>query len=200
MKYLLRLFKTTFIGGFLFLLPLVLSVLLLREVVQWLGKILEPTVRFLALHSVLGVHAQYILAALLLFLFCFLAGLLARTGAGSLVRGGLENLILRKMPGYSLLKGLSGAESGRAKDDFEAALVRIAPGKFQMTFIVERHADGWLTIFIPSAPNPTSGTVQMVAPEHVVKLAIPAKQLAMCLMKIGDGFEGLAGTEAKRGD
>ncbi|HEX5033268.1 MAG TPA: hypothetical protein VFW62_02195, partial [bacterium] len=71
---------------------------------------------------------------------------------------------------------------------------------YQMTFIVERHADGWLTIFIPSAPNPTSGTVQMVRPEHVVKIATPAKQLAMCLMKIGDGFESLVGTEAKRGD
>jgi uncharacterized membrane protein len=197
MKSLFKFLKTTLVGGFLFLLPLVLSIFLIREAVRWGGKILEPTVRFLSLHSFLGVQAQYLLAIFFLVLFAFLAGLLARTHVGELLRQKLENVILQRMPGYTLMRGLAGVDPTIKKDDFKPALVRIAPGKLQMAFVVERHADGWMTVFIPSAPNPTSGTVQMISSEHLIELKKPPKELVMCLMKIGEGFEKLAAGEVE---
>lgn len=200
MKSLFNLIKTTLIGGFLFLVPLILSILVIREAIQWVAKVLEPTVRFLSLHSVLGVHAQYLLAIFFLVVLCFLAGLMAKTRLGRVLRQKLETMILQRMPGYTLMRGLAGVDPSVGKEEFKPGLVRIAPGKFQMAFVIERHSDGWLTVFIPSAPNPTSGAVQVISPEYLLELNKPSKELVMCLMKIGVGFEGIAGSEVKRGD
>lgn len=199
MRAIWRFLKTTFLGGIFFLLPLVLSVLVIREAVDWLAKVLEPVARFISnRHAVLGMTLDYLLAFGFLILVGFIAGILARTRVGHSIHQKLENLILRKMPGYTLLRGLTGeTEAGEAKD-FRSALLKVGADKWQMAFLVERSADGWCTVFLPSAPSGTSGTIQLVSADQVVELAVEPKDLVMCIMKIGEGFDALAGAEIRR--
>ena len=53
------------------------------------------------------------IAAVLLALFCFLAGLLAMTTSARRVVDWLESTLLAKIPGYTLLKG--AGESARSR-------------------------------------------------------------------------------------
>lgn len=199
MKAIWRFLRTTLLGGIFFLLPLVLSVLVLHEAIHWLAKVVDPVARYIShRHVVLGMSVDYLLAVGFLVLVGFFAGLLGRTRVGHAIREKLENLILRRMPGYTLLRGLTGeSEEGETKD-FRSALLKIAPNKWQMAFIVERSANGWCTVFLPTAPSATSGVVQLVSSDQVIELSLPPKDLVLCIMKIGVGFDDLAGAELRK--
>jgi hypothetical protein len=52
-----------------------------------------------------------ILAILALAAVCFIAGLIVRTGPGLRAKNAVEETLLEKLPGYTLLRGLAGRAS-----------------------------------------------------------------------------------------
>jgi uncharacterized membrane protein len=179
--------KTTLVGGLFFLLPLVVAVFLLQKAIQVVAKVLHPVASHLPIASVVGIGAADVLAALLLVGVGFLAGLLGRTGLGSRIHGKLEQLILRKMPGYTLLKGAAGAEGSA---EVEVALARFDDNTV-LGFIMEKSADGLLTVFVPSAPTPAAGTVFYLTEDRVQRLDVPVAAASKVIMRLGIGSKDL---------
>src|SRR5947207_1663351 len=105
MKAIFSFFKTTFLGGLLFLLPFVFTMILLREALRYVVKIVGPVAQVIPFHSILGVRTPYVMATFILFLAGFLAGLLAKTGLGSRISSNVEGFVLHRIPGYTLFKG-----------------------------------------------------------------------------------------------
>jgi len=186
MKTLLKFFKTTILGGVFFLLPIVLVLLALNKILHFVAKILSPVVKSLSLGSVAGMDASYLLAILLLFSLSFLAGLIAHTALGTRMKSWLENTILQLVPGYTVLKGLGG-EAGNPETSRMSTALLGTEGKWELCFVVERHPNGYLTVFKPGAPHPTSGSVFFVSPGQVQELNIPVTEAMKCLMRDGDG-------------
>ena len=87
MKPLLHLLRTTLVGGLLFLVPIIVLVVVLGKALALAHKLVAPLAEHLPVHSVIGLRTPMLLAVAIIVLFCFLAGVLARTAlAKKLVR------------------------------------------------------------------------------------------------------------------
>ncbi len=116
-KPIVRFFRTTLIGGILFLLPVSALILVLAKPVALARTLAEPIGDKLPFESIVGLEAPLLLALLLIILLCFLSGLLAMTTLARKSVEKAESAILSRVPGYELLKSLSLSLVGKESDD-----------------------------------------------------------------------------------
>ena len=193
MKTLLQFIKTTIVGGLLFLIPLVLIVVLVGKALEFLNKIVAPLAARLPLH---GMDAAFIagwIAVGLLLLLAFLAGLIAKTGLGRGLRRVLENLVLKKIPGYTLLKGMTETPVDSADSKVQVVMANIDDA-WLLAFIMDELEDGLLTVFVPSAPTPVAGSLYYLQEEQVRRVqGVSVRDAVTCIMQLGVGSRKLLG-------
>ena len=193
-----ELLKATMAGGLLFLLPVALIAIVLKQGMQLVGKIVRPIANYLPVEAVVGVRGETVLAALVLILVSLVAGLVARTNVGRRIMRWFENSLLGGLPQYQMVKsmaeGLAHVESAEGVDP---ALVSMEGG-WQIGYLLEPLDNGWVTVFLPQAPTPMSGNVMYLPADRVRPLGITIGQ-AMALVKhIGVGSaEALGGTDLR---
>ena len=188
-----ELLKATMAGGLLFLLPVALIAIVLKQAMQLVGKIVRPISNYLPVEAVVGVWGETLLAAVVLILVSLVAGLVARTNVGRRIMRWFENSLLGGLPQYQMVKsmaeGLAHVESAEGVDP---ALVSIEGG-WQIGYLLEPLDNGWVTVFLPQAPTPMSGNVMYLPADRVRPLGITIGQ-AMALVK----HIGVGSTEALR--
>ncbi|QLC66482.1 DUF502 domain-containing protein [Flavobacterium sp. LPB0248] len=191
MKSILKILKATFLGGILFLVPLVVLLIVLEKGYGLVQKTTLPLVSTLPKVSVLGLAIQELVGILIIILICFIAGLLARTAAAEKLVQKLEDGILSFVPGYSFMKSMNENILGlESKDDLKVILVPTDAG-LQFAFLIEQVSDEKFTVFIPDAPNPWSGSVVFVDKKDITEIDITQKQALACIRKLGYGSEEL---------
>ena len=187
MKIFSGFFKATIVGGILFMVPLILMVVVLQKALGLVRKIVVPLAKYFPEKPFLGIGMTTILSIVVLVLLSFGFGLLARTTAGRRVRDWLEYTIMGKMPGYAIMKGmLKGATGLEKEDETTAALVRIEDA-WQLGFVVEVHADGHRTVYVPGAPNPASGSIFYMTEDRIRPLDVKTPELVMAIRHLGLG-------------
>ena len=184
MKALLGFVKTTLVGGFLFLVPVALTLVILHKAVGAVGKVVQPIASEIPVQAIAGIHMRQILAAIVLIAIGFLAGLFARTGFGRRLSNQLEQVILRKMPGYTLLKSATGG-SGDSQS-LQVAFARFDDNTV-LGFIVEPASNGIVTVFVPSAPTPAAGTIFYLPEDRVRKVDVTVQEASKMIMQLGVG-------------
>jgi uncharacterized membrane protein len=190
MKKTKSVFRTNVIYGVLVLVPLGVIVLLLAKMVEILEKIAEP----LNLQSATSVIGAVILAVLLVLLLCFVVGVFVRTRLGSWSLERFERTILKQIPGYEII---SNALKGFAekKTAYRAALVRLyGPGTGVLGFIMEENDNGSLTVFVPSVPTLTMGSLHVVDRERVTMLEAGSIDVTNCISQWGIGSRKILGS------
>ncbi|UPZ17119.1 DUF502 domain-containing protein [Flavobacterium humidisoli] len=191
MKSILKIVKATFLGGIIFLVPLVVLLIVLEKGYGIVQKTTLPLVSALPKVSVLGLALQELVGLLIIILICLVAGLLARTAAAEKVVQKLEDGILSFVPGYSFMKSMNENILGlESKDDLKVILVPTDAG-LQFAFLIEPVSDDKFTVFIPDAPNPWSGSVVFVDKKDITEIDITQKQALACIRKLGYGSEEL---------
>jgi len=187
MKPLVGFVKTTLVGGFLFLIPVVLVVLLVQKALHLASSGIAPVSHFLPTQSVVGIAVAQVVAVCSLLFVCFVAGLAIRTRAGARVNAQLERMVLQRMPGFTFVKtiaqGLAGLESG---SELSVALARIEDA-WMLSFVVERHPSGLFTVFVPSAPTPAAGSIYYLTEDRIKMLDVPVSAAIGCIMRLGIG-------------
>ena len=188
-----ELLKATMAGGLLFLLPVALVAIVLKQAMQLVEKIVRPISNYLPVEAVVGVWGETLLAAVVLILVSLVAGLVARTNVGRRIMRWFENSLLGGLPQYQMVKsmaeGLAHVESAEGVDP---ALVSIEGG-WQIGYLLEPLDNGRVTVFLPQAPTPMSGNVMYLPADRVRPLGITIGQ-AMALVK----HIGVGSTEALR--
>ena len=193
-----ELLQATMAGGLLFLLPVALIAIVLKQAMQLVGKIVRPISNYLPVEAVIGVWGETVLAAVVLILVSLVAGLVARTNAGRRITRWFEDSLLGGLPQYQMVKsmaeGLAHVESAEGVDP---ALVSMEGG-WQIGYLLEPLENGWVTVFLPQAPTPMSGNVMYLPADRVRPLGITIGQ-AMALVKhIGVGSaEALGSTDLR---
>jgi uncharacterized membrane protein len=178
--------KATIVGGLLFLLPVALVLLVLRHAMQVAGKVARPISALLP-DAVTGAVVATALAVLLLLLVSFLAGLVARTNAGKRIMRLFEDSLLGGIPQYQLVKGMAeGLAQVENAEGVKPALVSIEGG-WQIGYLLEPLENGWVTVFLPQAPTPMSGTVMYLRSDRVRPLDIPMAKAMSIVKHIGVG-------------
>jgi len=189
MKKALRFVWRTFVAGALFIVPLAIVIVLAVHAVGLVARVLTPVAAHLPIQPAFGMNAPQIAAVLVLLSIGFLAGLLAQTVIGARVRATAERLVLSKVPGFTLVKSMAeGAMGGHS--DLKVALANIDDA-WLMSFIVEEHKSGLLTVFVPSAPTPTAGSIYYLTEKQVKRLDVPVSAAIKCIMQLGVGSREL---------
>jgi uncharacterized membrane protein len=176
-------FRKYLITGLLIWLPLGITLLILETIIGWMDQsllLLPPTWRPEAL---LGFRIPG-LGALLAVAVVFLTGVLARNIVGRRLvlwwEGMLGRIpIVRSI--YSSVKQVSDTMLSPKGNAFRKVVLVEFPQPEQWTLafvvgeptgvVVERlggeAGDGWVTVYVPTAPNPTSGYVLMMPVSRV---------------------------------
>jgi uncharacterized membrane protein len=178
--------KTTAIGGFFVVLPAAIVLFLIGKVLAAIAMAVSPLLENMTLRQIGGIGVATILAILLLFLLCFVTGLLIRTHLGRVAGGWVEGRVLRKLPGYMMIKNLTGRFTGVEGTEFAPALVDLYGGDTRsLALIVEEHDDGRYTVFVPLAPTPTIGQVHILPSARVRKIQAPLGAVMNSFMQWG---------------
>jgi uncharacterized membrane protein len=135
--------------------------------------------------------AEDVLALLLVVLACFVVGVFVRTSFGHSIRERLEVSFFSRLPGYALFRSLTQRLAGQTDENvWMPALIEIedalVPG-----FIIEEHADGRLTVFVPSVPTPLAGAVYVLDRDRVHAIDVPFTQAVQTISKWGSGSKNL---------
>ena len=81
---------------------------------------------------------------------------------------------------------------------YPAAIVRLyGPGTAVLGFIMEENENGSLTVFVPSAPALTVGSLHVVDRERVTILEAGGMDITNCISQWGIGLQNILGTTAK---
>lgn len=182
---------STFVLGALVAAPVYLAVLLLLKVAKSLRAVVHPLARILPE----WLPAERILSVLAVFIFCFFIGLAIRTSIGRAVWGQVENSLMRRIPGYELIRSFTQRLAGKAQNQaWKPALAEIEQALVP-AFIIEELPDGRLTVFVPSVPTPLSGAIYILTRERVHPLSISVACLLRTVARWGLGAKDLAAAE-----
>lgn len=138
-----------------------------------------------------------LLAVGLLILVSFVAGIVARTGLGSRISGWFANSFLGNLPQYQVVRSMAEglSEVSGKNSNLKPVLVSIADG-WQIGYLLEPLENGWLAIFLPKAPTPTSGDVKYLPADRVRPLNLTMLQAKEIVKHIGIGSgEALRGVD-----
>jgi uncharacterized membrane protein len=182
-------FKTNIVYGLIVLIPVAVLIALIEKLVE----ILEKLAVSLNLDSALGAGGAVVIAFLLLLLVCLALGAVVRTKIGALSFEKLENAVLQHLPGYELIGNVL---KGFAKDKnaYPAVMVCLhGPGSAVFGLLMEEHENGVLTVFLPSAPALTVGSLHVVERDRVTFLDADTVEVVNCISQWGIGSEKALG-------
>ena len=176
--------RTTFIRGFVVIIPLALTYWFFSSLLNAVDGILSPLLERLIGRPVPGLGFISMMALILVI------GLLSRNWVGHLMVNWFENL-LKSIPFvrsvYGAIKDLVGAFSlgGKGKTFREVVLIEYPrPGLYTLAFVTNempyRAADNatidFINVYIPNPPSPTSGVLILVPKEQAVKVNLSIEQ------------------------
>ena len=96
--------KTTFLGGVLFLVPVVVLIAIVEKALGYAQKAVVPLADALFKGTFAHAFVSDLLAFVLLLVLCFLAGLAAKTAFARKSVDALEKKVLGKVPFYDSTK------------------------------------------------------------------------------------------------
>ena len=194
-------FKTTILGGVLFLLPLAIVLMVLGYLLKLAATVAKPIADRLEVQGwgdVAGIGLVTVLSALVLVVVSFGAGLIARTYLGGRITRRFEKSVLGRLPQYQMLKSMAeGLVQLETTTGIKPALVNVEDA-WQMGYLLEPLENGWSSVFLPQAPTPMSGNVMYVPAGRVRPLDLTMVDAMAIIKRIGVGSgEALRGVDLK---
>jgi uncharacterized membrane protein len=188
MRHLLALLRDRLIAGFFFIIPFLVLLLIAREVLSFVGKLLGPFAQRLPTAGLTGPIADYFVAATALLAAALLAGIVAQLPLVRKLGEKVELFALRRIPGFTLLKGF--LQTSDTSESVKVLLVTLDDA-WLFGFLMETMPDGTLAVFIPGVPSPTSGSLYFFAEHQVRRTDIKVRDAMACLSRLGVGSSRL---------
>ena len=201
-------FKARMASGLVVLIPLVVTVAVIRFLFNFTSGILLPIVDPAVDNWPAGARAALSFAILIAVIY--LLGLVARNIVGRRILHFGESVVL-KVPFvkvvYSVSKQVVAAFQGQQSKAFKSVVFIEfpRPGLRAVGFLTGEMSmeDGsrWNTVFIPTTPNPTTGFLQVVPVADVVRTNYTVEEGIKLIMSLGalapDGVAGATATAAR---
>ena len=191
MKTLTQFVRTTIVGGLFFLAPIVVLIVILAKALDFAKKSLNAVFVHIPAASELSAGAATVLSVTIVALVCLLAGLVAHTVIAQRLINLLESSLLSKIPGYDYLKQESASALGVAEIAELPVVFVPMEGGWQLGVQTEALSGGLVSIFVPGAPNPHSGSVFFFSTETVRPAGIKLAAGLNCLRRCGAGASAL---------
>ena len=183
-------FKTTIIGGLVVLLPLVLFYLLIKFLFYTISGIAKPILGLSDAYEAFRypVFLDFFAFAFLVAL-CFLVGLFVSTRIGQVWVHWVESRILFKLPYYGTLREAVHQLLGNSNMNlFKVVLVDLYDSDtLAIAFITDETFGEYVTIFVPTGPNPTTGFIYHVKREQLISIDAKAEEAFRSIISVGTG-------------
>jgi uncharacterized membrane protein len=194
-----------FITGLLIWIPLVITIWVLKLVVDTLDQTLLLLPEQWRTESFLGIHVPG-LGVILTLVIVFVTGVFATNFLGArLVH--LWHLILHRIPVvnsiYSSVKQISDTLFSSSGQAFRKALLVQWPreGMWTIAFLtgvpggdVVNHLQGeYVSVYVPTTPNPTGGYFVMLARKDVIELDMTVDEALKYIISMGVVAPGQGG-------
>ncbi|TWU00659.1 hypothetical protein Pla108_16110 [Botrimarina colliarenosi] len=192
---LLSFLRTTLVGGVVFLLPLAAVGWLLAQAVQIGWSVVSAVQSYLADHEGdpigayaelgPGAYALLLLASLVLLVgVAFVAGIVARRSLGQWFSERAERYLSMLFPRYAVFKDQLTGNLGTGS--LQPVVARVA-GWTRIAIEVERDPVAGVTVYLPSSPDPWTGTVAIVPPDAVTPIAGDFSEVMATFERLGRG-------------
>ena len=186
-------FRTTLLGGVIFILPAIILILAFKWLFGVVGNAIAPLTNLVV--ETLPMPQEYnrpvaiLIVLAVIITGCFFFGLFVRTKLGLMIFNGVENSLLSKAPGYKMIKETVNHLLGKKASPFSSvALVRLYDNDTLMTaFITDRHENGRVTVFVPTGPNPTSGFIYHLNQSQVHPVSVSVESAMRSVISCGAG-------------
>jgi uncharacterized membrane protein len=185
-------FKTRIASGLVVLIPLVITLAVIRFLFDFTSGILLPVIDPAV--EDWPALARAGLSLLILVVVVYLLGALATNIVGRRVLSIGEGVVLR-LPFvkvvYSISKQVVAAFQGQGSQAFKAVVfVEFPqPGMRAVGFVTSRmtREDGsvWNTVFVPTTPNPTTGFLQLIPQERLEQTGYTVEEGIKMVMSLG---------------
>jgi uncharacterized membrane protein len=183
--------RTTILGGVFFLAPIVVLIVILAKAFGYAKTGVNAVVVHVPGISDLSVGVATALAIAMVALVCLLAGLVANTLIAQRLVNALESSVLSKIPAYEYLKQESASALGVAEIGELPVVFVPMEGGWQLGVQTETLSNGFVSIFVPGAPNPHSGSVFFFPAEALRPAGIKLAAGLGCLRRCGAGASAL---------
>jgi uncharacterized membrane protein len=177
--------------GFFILLPFLIAYLMIGQLVDMLLALTQPLIDVMP-GTFFGTEAsQRLVAFATLIVICVFVALVADTAPARRFGRWFEEAVMARFPPYAVLKSLSARLSGSEEEDLQPALLKVDDDTRMLVAIVEALPDGRLTVFVPMAPTPGLGVLQIVSPDRVERLQCSMPDALGWMMNWGTGTQDL---------
>jgi uncharacterized membrane protein len=183
---LLGFLRTTLAGGLTFLLPIVLVAWLLQKAMAVAGKLAQPALALLPESLEGGVLVSAIETATALLIVAFAAGLMARSAPGQRFMAFVENSLIGSLPQFNFVRGIAESADNADKRSVEVVLVPADAG-WALGFIFDPGDAAVAAVFLPGAPQWTSGSVVFADRANIRPSGIGFAQAIVIMRKLGVG-------------
>jgi uncharacterized membrane protein len=180
--------RAQFIAGLLVVVPLGASILILIWIFNGIDNILQPIIRAILGHNIPGVGFG------ITVILIYLAGVVASNIVGKKLISYWESLLARVPVFRQLYTGikqiLDSFSAPRTTGFMQVVLVEFPrKGLRAVGFITNElstpSGEKLYNVFIPTAPNPTSGFLEIVREEDMVRTKIPVNEALKMVVSAG---------------
>ena len=183
-------FRANVLYGLVVIIPVAVVGLILFQLLAFV----RDFAGLIGLDSEIGAVGAILVALLLLLGICYGIGMLVRTRIGAWSFERIEQKILQHVPGYkitsNILKGFAGTEKA-----YPPVLAKLSgPGVAVLGLVVEENDNETLTVFVPTAPAMTVGSLHIVSRDRVTYLEADMLDLVNCVTEWGTGSKKLLGS------
>jgi uncharacterized membrane protein len=178
------------ITGFIFVMPVLITVAVIMKFWNHLLKIGGTCSKLLRVDTVLGPSGDAVMAVVLFLLICVVAGYLVRISFLKRVSERIDQQLESLIPGYGQLRSETKKKIGvdaEKEPVFEACLVKVHE-LWQPGYVIEQNPDGTQTVFVPQAPALGRGQVYVAHPGQLKKLGMDSTALNTRLNQLGKGM------------
>jgi uncharacterized membrane protein len=182
--------KTTAMGGFFVLLPLLLFFLLVGEILDLIVGLATPIADLMFPAGTFDeINFPVIVAVVLFFVVSFAIGLTLRSDLGSRFGRWIERNTVGRLPLYRAVKEMAGGFAGGGS--FRPALLSNSDTEREIVYLIEDHGNGQATILVPWAPASFAGSVKIVSGERIEMLDANLGDVSRVLSHWGVGARRL---------
>ena len=181
--------RATLVGGVIFLVPMLVIAVLLRHGIKLATTLAQPLLRTMPeLYG--GVVVADLVAATLLLLVAFAAGMFARTNPGQRTVQWVENSLFGSLPQFNFVRGIAEGVGGDAQRHVDVVLVPTDAG-LNLGFVFDPSDADWVAVFIPGAPDWRAGAVAFVERSSIRPAGIGFIAAIKGLRKLGSGADNV---------
>jgi uncharacterized membrane protein len=185
-------FRTTALGGLLFLLPLFVLGWLLGYVYHAVAVIYDPLKAYLPVSGVAGTALLFALAMIVLVLLCAICGLAARRAIARQFAQTVEKQIMMIYPKYAIYKDILTGNFGG-----DAHVPTLKPAAVHLQDMVRvgyeagRTEQGLAIVYLPGSPDPWMGAVVLIEPSRIQPLELGFGEVSALCERLGRDSEWL---------